>query len=133
MDFMLDTNTCIYIAKKKPIEVLHKFEELKVGQVGMSSITYGELLYGAYKSQHSKKTLIALKELAELIPPLPIPSEAGRHYGQIRYALEKAGKPIGNNNLWIAAHAMALGVVLVTNNIKEFRRIPHLKLENWVG
>ncbi len=132
MRFMLDTNTCIYIAKKKPIEVLHRFEKLTIGQVGMSIITYGELLYGAYKSQNPKKTLITIDELSGLIPPLPIPIEAGDHYGQIRHALEKTGKPIGGNDLWIAAHALALSMVLVTNNIKEFRRIPHLKLENWV-
>ncbi len=130
---MLDTNICIYIAKKKPIEVLHHFEKLHIGQVGMSIVTYGELLYGAQKSQHPKKTLMAIEELAGLIPPLPMPVETSRHYGQIRSSLEKVGKPIGNNDLWIAAHALALGVILVTNNLKEFQRIPHLKVENWVS
>lgn len=130
--YMLDTNTCIYIAKKKPIEVLHRFEQLTSGQVVMSTITYGELLYGAQKSQHPKKTMTILEKLAESIPPLPIPLEAGHHYGQIRSALEKIGKPIGNNDLWIAAHALALNLILVTNNVKEFQRISQLKLENWV-
>ncbi|MFI5343622.1 MAG: type II toxin-antitoxin system VapC family toxin [Chlamydiales bacterium] len=130
--FMLDTNICIYIAKKKPIEVLSRFEGLTIGQVGMSSITHGELLYGAHKSQYPKKAMKAIEELTGLIPALPIPTEAGCYYGQIRCMLEKAGKPIGNNDLWIAAHAMALNVVLVTNNVREFHRIPHLKIENWV-
>lgn len=130
--YMLDTNICIYIAKKKPIEVLSRFEGLTIGQVGMSTVTYGELLYGVQKSQYAKKAMKTIEELIGLIPPLPIPTEAGRYYGQIRFTLEKAGKPIGNNDLWIAAHAMALNVVLVTNNVKEFHRIPHLKIENWV-
>lgn len=129
--FMLDTNICIYIAKKKPIEVLARFEQLTVGQVGMSSITYGELLYGAQKSQDPYKSLMNLENLSRLIPPLPIPLKASECYGQIRHDLEKQGRLIGANDLWIAAHALALKIVLVTNNTKEFSRIPHLKLENW--
>jgi tRNA(fMet)-specific endonuclease VapC len=132
MHFMLDTNTCIYIAKKKPIEVLHRFEELNIGDAGMSIITYGELLFGVHKSQHPKKAMAILEELTGLIPPLPIPSEAGKCYGQIRFALERAGKPIGNNDLWIASHALALNVTLVTNNLREFHRVSHLKCENWI-
>jgi len=93
---------------------------------------YGELLYGAEKSQRRKKTLATLEELASLIPPLPIPTEAGQHYGNIRGSLEKRGKIIGNNDLWIAAHTLTLGITLVTNNTKEFSRVPHLKIENWV-
>lgn len=130
--FMLDTNICIYIAKQKPQSVLHKFEQLAVGQVAMSTITHGELLYGAHKSHHPRLAMRALEELAELIPVLSIPTEAGKQYGEIRSKLEKHGTPIGNNDLWIAAHALALGLVLVTNNMTEFRRIPHLKVENWV-
>jgi len=131
--YLLDTNICIYIAKHKPLSVLKKFEKLTVGEVGMSTITYGELFYGTQKSQHPKKTLHLLEELTSLIPPLPISTDAGKYYGQIREKLEKAGKPIGNNDLWIAAHAMALDIILVTNNIKEFNRISSLKIENWVN
>lgn len=131
--YLLDTNTCIYIAKQQPIHVLRKFENLVVGEAAMSTITYGELLYGAEKSHHPKKTMSILEELTGLIPVLPISTEAGKHYGHIRCKLEKKGLPIGGNDLWIAAHALSLdGVVLVTNNVKEFSRIPHLKLENWV-
>lgn len=97
----------------------------------MSMITYGELFYGVYKSQHSKKNMGLLQELISIIPPLPMPTEAGKHYGHIRSTLEKKGTPIGNNDTWIAAHALSLDVTLVTNNTKEFTRISHLKLENW--
>lgn len=81
---------------------------------------------------HPHKTMKVLKELISLIPPLPMPRETGKIYGEIRSKLEKKGMPIDNNDLWIAAHALAIGVVLVTNNDKEFRRIPHLKVDNWV-
>lgn len=132
MQFMLDTNICIYIAKKKPIEILQRFERLTVGQVGMSSITYGELLYGVHKSQHPQKNMRILQKLTELIVPLPISPKVSLHYGQARCFLENGGTLIGNNDLWIAAHALAESVTLVTNNIKEFSRIPHLKYENWI-
>lgn len=130
--YLLDTNICIYIAKQKPVSVLNKFEKLQVGSVGMSIITYGELLYGAYKSQSHKKTIAFLEDLVSLIPPLPLPTDAAKHYGEIRGKLEKQGKPIGNNDLWIASHALAMELILVTNNQKEFSRILKLKLENWV-
>lgn len=130
--YLLDTNICIYIAKQKPVSVLNKFEQLKTGSVGMSIITYGELLYGAYKSQSFKKTTDFLEELASLIPPLPLPTDTAKHYGEVRSKLEKQGKPIGNNDLWIASHALAMKLTLVTNNMKEFSRIAKLKLENWV-
>ena len=130
--YLLDTNICIYLAKHKPISVMHKFEQLSVGEVGMSTITFGELVYGAQKSDHPKKTLQLLQDITSLIPVLPISIETGTHYGEIRSKLEKQGKPIGNNDLWIAAHALDLNLTLVTNNIKEFSRVTHLKLENWV-
>lgn len=133
LQFLLDTNICIYIAKQKPLSVLRKFEQLVVGQVAMSTITYGELLFGAHKSHHPRQAMKTLEELTGLIPALPIPTDAGKHYGQIRDNLEKKGTPIGNNDLWIAAHALSLGVVLVTNNVAEFKRVSHLKVENWVA
>jgi tRNA(fMet)-specific endonuclease VapC len=131
--YLLDTNICIYIAKQKPIEVLNKFEQMEVGMVGMSIITYGELLYGAQKSHHPKKAHSLLQELVSLIPSLPIPIQAAKCYGEIRSTLEKQGKSIGNNDLWIAAHALALDVIVVTHNVKEFSRVPHLHVENWVA
>ncbi len=130
--YVLDTNICIYIAKKKPTNVLNKFKQATVGEIGMSIITYGELLYGAKKNHHPKKSLNILEDLTGLIPLLPMPIQAAKYYGDIRSELEKKGKPIGNNDLWIAAHAMALGLIVVTNNLKKFSRVTHLKLENWV-
>ena len=92
MRYLLDTNICIYIAKQKPVSVLNKFECLKVGSVGMSIITYGELVYGAKKSRHTKKTMGFLAELASLIPPLSLPTDAAKCYGEIRSHLEKQGR-----------------------------------------
>jgi tRNA(fMet)-specific endonuclease VapC len=132
LSYLLDTNICIYIAKQKPVAVLRRFEQIAVGEIGISIITYGELLYGAKKSHHPKKALTVLDELISLIPPLPMPTHAAKCYGDIRSELEKKGKMIGNNDLWIAAHALALDLVLVTNNMKEFSRVAHLKSENWV-
>ncbi len=131
--YLLDTDICIYIAKHKPMSVLKKFEQLSVGEVGMSIITYGELLYGAEKSHHPKKTLNTVEEIIKLIPPIPLSVDVGKNYGKIRGKLEKQGKLIGNNDLWIAAHALAEGLILVTNNVKEFSRVPHLKIENWTS
>lgn len=98
----------------------------------MSAIAYGELHYSVQKNQHIKKNLHLLNELASVIPPLPLPTTVGKAYGWIREKLEKQGKMIGNNDLWIAAHAMVLKLILVTNNVKEFSRIPDLKIENWI-
>jgi len=131
LKYLLDTNICIYIAKQKPLHIFTKFEELVIGEACMSTVTYGELFYGAQKSRHPQKNLTLLRELISLIPPLLIPIEAGKYYGQVRAKLEQKGTPIGNNDLWIAAHALSLNVILVTNNLKEFERIPHLNLENW--
>lgn len=131
LNYLLDTNICIYIIKKHPISVAHKFEQVTVGEVGMSIVTYGELLYGAYKSQYKKKSLAILEELSSFIVPLPMSTHVSKYYGEIRSQLEQQGKIIGNNDLWIAAHTIALDVKLVTNNVKEFSRIPQLSIENW--
>ncbi|WP_223826329.1 type II toxin-antitoxin system tRNA(fMet)-specific endonuclease VapC [Spongiibacter pelagi] len=129
---MLDTNICIYIIKKQPPSVLQKFESLPIGSVVMSLVTYGELEYGALKSNNSEKALNVLEELSNYIPVLPVGVDVAKAYASIRAGLEAKGTPIGNNDLWIAAHAKALGHTLVSNNIKEFERVSELKLENWV-
>ncbi len=129
--FMLDTNICIYIQRHKPPSVLARFETLKPGQAVISVITWGELLYGAAKSQQSERVLRLLEEFSGLVPVLPMPPDCGKSYGRLGADLEKNGRPIGNNDLWIAAHALASGLTLVSNNTREFERIPHLKLENW--
>ncbi len=133
MDFILDTNICIYIAKQKPPEVEEKFSTLKVGQVGMSLITYGEMLYGANRSQNQEKAKSVLNELIQLIPVIGMNSDVAEHYTDIRTDLTQKGKMIGNNDLWIAAHVRSIGKTLVTNNTKEFERVSNLKIENWVN
>lgn len=132
LHYLLDTDICIYIAKESPASVLKKFEQLEMGEVGMSLITYGELFYGAQKSHHAQKNLVILEKLINLIVPQILPLHTGDHYGKVRSKLEKEGLPIGNNDLWIVAHALALNITLVTNNTREFSRVPDLKLENWV-
>ena len=131
--FMLDTNICIYIAKSQPAKLVARFERLKPGEVVISAITYGELCYGAVKSLQREKAFSALAELLQDVPVATLGEEAARAYGQIRAALEKHGQMIGNNDLWIGAHARALGLTLATNNEREFRRIEGLSVENWVS
>lgn len=131
--YILDTNICIYIAKNKPVSVLDKFKTLQINQVVMSVITYGELYVGAQKSQYKQASLQKLKGLTRLIPVLPMSSDVGRLYGEIRADLELKGQIIGNNDLWIAAHAKERNLTLVSNNLKEFSRIDNLALENWVN
>jgi tRNA(fMet)-specific endonuclease VapC len=129
--YMLDTNICIYIAKRRPPEVKARFERLKPGQLVMSAITYGELSYGVSKSSQKAKALAQLEELMQDIPVETLDSRAAQAYGEIRATLEKQGRLIGNNDLWIGAHALALNLTLVTNNEREFQRIPGLAIENW--
>jgi tRNA(fMet)-specific endonuclease VapC len=130
MRYLLDTNICIYIAKQKPHGVLERLQRLRPGDVGMSIITYLELVYGAWKSQHREANLLRLEGLEQLIPVLPLDARAGRHYGRMRAELERKGLPIGAYDLLIAAHALGLGSTLVTNNAREFRRVPQLIVEN---
>ena len=131
--FMLDTNICIYIQRRKPMEVLARFQKLKPGDAAISVITWGELLYGAEKSQKSKMALQLLEEFKTFVPVLALPENAGKTYAEIRAALETKGKLIGNNDLWIAAHAKAAGLTVVTNNEREFKRVKGLKIQNWAN
>lgn len=130
---MLDTNICIYIRQKKPAAVLKRFEKLAIGDAVISVITYGELFYGVEKSANRTARRGLLQELVGLLPVLPLPAASGETYGAIRAALETSGKMIGNNDLWIAAHAVSEGLTLVTNNEAEFKRVPGLKVENWTN
>jgi tRNA(fMet)-specific endonuclease VapC len=130
--YMLDTNICIYIIRHKPIEVQKRFEKLKAGEAALSVITFGELHFGAAKSQQRETVIAMLDELTAFLPVLALPEIASREYGTLRALLEAKGQPIGNNDLWIAAHAKSIDMTLVTNNEREFKRIPGLKLENWV-
>ncbi|OGT51287.1 MAG: plasmid maintenance protein [Gammaproteobacteria bacterium RIFCSPHIGHO2_12_FULL_42_13] len=131
LKYMLDTNICIYISKKKPKSVLNRFEQTQTGEIGMSIITYSELLFGAYKSHLYEKAIQQLTALTQFIPVLPLPNAIASHYAKTRSWLEKKGSPIGGNDLLIASHALSLGVILISNNEKEFKRIPDLRFENW--
>lgn len=131
--YLLDTNICIYIAKHNPPEVRQHFIKQQKEHLAMSVVTLGELRHGAEKSQAREKAVSVLTQLISSINVLELPVDAGVQYGQIRAALEKKGQIIGNNDLWIAAHALASGLILVTNNVREFARIDNLTIENWAA
>jgi tRNA(fMet)-specific endonuclease VapC len=133
MKLMLDTNICIYIIKQQPSAVLKHFLEYQIGDIGTSSITLSELRYGVARSKYKEKNT---KALDQFIIPLDIAlfdEKAALAYGGIRATLEKAGTPIGAMDMLIAAHAVSLGVTLVTNNTREFSRIPGLRIVDWVS
>ena len=129
--FLLDTNICIYIRQQRPVGVLRRFEKLQPGEAAISVITYGELLYGVEKSAHRSAAMERLRAFVEIVPALATPGGAAQTYGKLRFDLESRGEVIGNNDLWIAAHALASQLTLVTTNDKEFRRVRGLKVQNW--
>jgi len=134
MRYLLDTNICIYIINEKPKSVLRKFEQYPVHEFGISAITHAELQYGVAKSTHKTKNQRALEEF--LLPLTILPFYGKRLiecYGEIRAFLESKGKTIGPLDTLIAAHALSLDLIIITNNTAEFARIPHLKCENWVS
>ncbi len=130
--YMLDTDICIFVQREEQPSVLARFEQLLPGEAVVSTITFGELFFGALKSQRTTLLRRQLDDFIALVPVVPMPTECGKHYGAIRSDLQKRGLPIGNNDIWIAAHALALNLILVTNNTREFERIPRLKVENWI-
>ena len=131
LKYLLDTNIVIYVLKRRPKEVLEIFNT-NASRMAISSITLSELLYGAEKSANVDKNLEAIEEFISHLEVLPYNAKASQHYGQIKAALEKKGKIIGENDIHIAAHAISQGLILVTNNLREFKRVPNLALENWV-
>ncbi len=132
MIFMLDTNICIYIIKRKPSHVLDRFKKTEISEITISSITLSELLYGVSKSSKPEQNLMALTQFVAPLEILPYGDEAAKYYGDLRAHLEKRGNPIGSLDMLIAAHALSISVTLVTNNEKEFNRVPNLNIENWV-
>jgi tRNA(fMet)-specific endonuclease VapC len=131
MRMMLDTDICIYIIKRRPPLVLDRFSAFPVKDIGISSITLAELEYGATKSAQPRKNREALEEFVSPLDIAGFDRDAAEAYGRIRTALEKKGLPIGAMDMLIAAHALSLGVSLVTNNETEFRRVSGLRVENW--
>jgi tRNA(fMet)-specific endonuclease VapC len=132
MKYMLDTNICIYIIKKKPAQVFNTFKKLAVGDVAISAITLAELEYGIEKSKYPERNKIALTAFLAPIEIISFSEKAATTYGRIRANLEKQGKIIGAYDLMIGAHALAEKLILVTNNVREFERIPSLSIENWI-
>lgn len=132
MIYMLDTSICIYIIKKKPAKVLGKLKRIKNDSICISSITYSELLYGAYKSENVAKNLLALTMFLSNIDILPYDESSSIDYGMLRAKVEKRGAAIDSLDMLIAAHAVETKSILVANNVKEFERIEHLKVEKWV-
>ncbi len=131
MRYLLDTNICIYMARRKPRRALARLQHTRPGDVRMSAITYLELVYGAWKSQHIEANLAKIEQLRVLIPVKSLDADVSRHYGRLRAELEKEGSPIGAYDPLIAAHALSLGLTLVTNNVREFARVGGLRLDNW--
>ncbi len=131
MKFLIDTNICIYIMNNRPPEVFQKFKSIQVGDIGISSITVSELHYGVSKSKRIEENLKRLEEFLVPFEVLPYDENASKYYGRIRSHLEKQGNLIGPLDLLIAAHALSNGLILITNNEKEFKRIKSLKTENW--
>jgi tRNA(fMet)-specific endonuclease VapC len=129
--YLLDTNIVIYVLKRRPVEVLSTFNA-NASRMAISSITLAELLHGAEKSSRVSENLAAIEDFCSRLEVLPYGPKAAQHYGAIRAALEKLGQPIGVNDMHIAAHARSEGLVLVTNNMGEFARVPALEAENWV-
>jgi tRNA(fMet)-specific endonuclease VapC len=131
LQYLLDTDTAIYVIKRRPIQVFEIFRQ-QSGRMAISSITLSELLHGAEKSERSVANLAVVEDFCSRMEVLAYGSKASQHYGSIRAALERAGTPIGVNDLHIAAHARSEGLTLVTNNEREFVRVPALQMENWL-
>lgn len=132
MRYMLDTNICIYVIKHKPEKVFQKLQEVDPSDVCISSVTYAELVHGVEKSAAVDKNRVALSILLANIEILDFDVNAAEGYGKIRADLEKNGTPIGPLDMMIAGHARSLDYTVVTNNVKEFKRVSGLKIENWV-
>jgi len=132
MKYLLDTNICIYIIKKKPESVIRKFNRLKTGSIAISAITLSELYYGIAKSSKPDENMIALIEFISPLEVVDFTNNDALIYGKIRSSLERKGSPIGSMDLLIASIAVSQDLVLVTNNVKEFSKVEDLRIENWV-
>lgn len=131
MKYLLDTNICIYVINHKPLHVFERFKQYQLGDLAISSITASELAFGVEKSG-SERNKNALNKFLSPLDVLPYDEKAIWYYAQLRQQLQSTGQPIGSLDMLIAAHALALDTILVTNNLKEFERIDGLKLENWI-
>jgi tRNA(fMet)-specific endonuclease VapC len=132
MRFLLDTDTCIALIKRKPVSILRRLVSLAPGEAGISAITLAELHYGVAKSEQKERNGLALEEFLLPLEIADFDEQAAERYGMVRVALEKSGTPIGPLDTQIGAHALSLGAVLVTHNSREFLRIPGLAVEDWI-
>jgi tRNA(fMet)-specific endonuclease VapC len=130
--YLLDTNTCIYVIKKKPASVVQRLRSQRTEDVAVSTVTVAELDYGVEKSQHQDRNRVALLQFLVPLEILDFDQYAAGHYGEIRARLRKAGTPIGPLDMLIGAQARAHGLILVTNNTHEFSRVEGLQIANWV-
>ena len=131
LKYMLDTNIVIYILKRRPNYIYEKFSR-NIDRLCISTITLAELIHGVEKSEYPSKNLYAVEDFISRLEVLDYGKQAAYHFGDIRAQLERLGTPIGINDLHIAAHARSLGLVVVTNNLKEFERVPGLVSLNWI-
>ncbi len=131
LQYMLDTNICIYVIKNYPPKLRNRFNRL-AEQLCISSITLGELHYGAERSARRLENLQAIEHFVARLDVLPFTAKAAAHYGQVRAELERVGKPAGTHDTLIGAHARSEGLIVVTNNVREFERMPGIRIENWV-
>ena len=132
MKYLLDTNICIYIINERPIQVMARFRQERIGDIGVSSLTAAELAYGVEKSGSARNRQAMEKFLAPL-EVAAFDERAFWHYGHLRADLERRGQPIGSMDMLIAAHALGLNAILVSNNTHEFERVSGLRLENWAA
>ena len=130
--YMLDTNICIYVIKNRPAELRERFDRL-ADELCISTITVGELLFGAEKSARRSQNLEAVEQFAARLEVLPFSAKAAAHFGQIRAELARYGTLCGAYDMLIGAHARGEGMVLVTNNVREFERMPGLRVDNWAS
>ena len=130
LKYMLDTNIVIYTIKNRPQQVREAFKQHE-NQMCTSAVTLGELIYGAERSSQPERNLADIEGLIARLEVAPFEEHASEHVGQLRAELTRMGQPIGPYDMMIAGHARAMGLILVTNNMKEFERVPGLRLENW--
>ena len=131
MTYMLDTNICIYAIKNKPEQVLEKLKQNLSNGICISAITLAELQHGVEKSMNPEKNSMALLQFLSILDILPFDDLAAVEYGKICAYLQERGTPIGTMDMLIAAHAKIENLIIVTNNVREFERVPDLKIENW--
>jgi tRNA(fMet)-specific endonuclease VapC len=133
MRFLLDTDICIFIIRKQPQSIFERLTKYQVGEIGISSITYSELCFGAFKSREPERNLSALEEFVAPLEILAYDDSVCHFYGEVRRKLELLGLPIGPMDTLIAAHALSQGLTLVTNNTAEFSRVEGLHVDNWMS